>query len=565
MAEGFETVELSSEWNKDEAWHDSGTEPAKEDKPTAADLFFALRRQELEIIPRILKAFPEMWNAQDDDGHTILHWVALFGHLPLTQQCIEFGVKVDVEATGTKQTALMWACLKGHVHVAQALIAAGANIEHQDSLGATSLIVAVQHKQYWTILLLMRISKERALLRIKDNNGCGPAHWAAYKGDQVALKLLDYFEADLLAVDNMGMLPMHRAANASQFSVMEFLLEKQSDINLRNNDGKTVIDIAKANNTLGYFMRLKNSTSLDKKVLGDLEKCVPGEDESRAKSRSFREYILEMSKDKTTHRVFPAFWLICVSLSLFQYITDIRSLSWEHAPYAAMLFEIGAPFAVALFAVVALSDPGTMRSLPRGQSGVEQLMQALDKPGQQLPDVTRLCTTTWVLKDRRSKYCTVTGACVQEFDHYCVWLNVAIGKRNHRTFVMLAIVEALAQIGHIWCLFAAGRQLPEYQNGVGQLFIHYPLLIIMGIIQCITMPLVCVLILHQARLIALNMTTNEMMNIHRYRHFWVMGRFNNPFHKGGVVKNCLDFWWTRRRAQDGSPPACHVHKACCQH
>ena len=69
---------------------------------------------------------------------------------------------------------------------------------------------------------------------------------------------------------------------------------------------------------------------------------------------------------------------------------------------------------------------------------------------------------------------------------------------------------------------------------------------------------------HKARLIALNMTTNEMMNIHRYRHFWVMGRFNNPFHKGGVVKNCLDFWWTRRRAQDGSPPACHVHKACCQ-
>ena len=105
---------------QDEAWHDSGTEPAKEDKPTTADLFFALRRQELAIIPRILKAFPEMWKAQDDDGHTILHWVALFGHLPLTQQCIEFGVKVDVEATGTKQTALMWACLKGHIHVAQA-------------------------------------------------------------------------------------------------------------------------------------------------------------------------------------------------------------------------------------------------------------------------------------------------------------------------------------------------------------------------------------------------------------------------------------------------------------
>merc|ERR1719296_321747 len=83
-----------------------------------------------------------------------------------------------------------------------------------------------------------------ALLVDGDKNGCTPAHWAAYKGDLTALKLLDYFGADLQRLDNAGMLPLHRATCASEALVIEYLVEKKSDLMARNKEGKTCLDIA---------------------------------------------------------------------------------------------------------------------------------------------------------------------------------------------------------------------------------------------------------------------------------------------------------------------------------
>merc|ERR1719401_2921770 len=207
-------------------------------------------------------------------------------------------------------------------------------------------------------------------------------------------------------------------------------------------------------------------------------------------------------------------------------------------------------------------DPGKLPVRTRGHSGVEEIQKALDRdvPDDSLPDINRLCTTTWVLKDLRTKYCSSTCACVDEFDHYCIWLNCAIGKGNHRQFVGLAIVEFLTQSTHIYLIWAMSTTLVKYTSFGSWLFqviTGYPLLALITILQCVTAPWVLMLIIHQSRLIMMNLTTNEMMNMHRYEHFWKMtmaapGRFSktyhNPFDKGGRVKNCLDFWWLKNRS-----------------
>eukprot|EP00435_Cladocopium_sp_Y103_P017227 s1651_g4.t1 len=294
-------------------------------------------------------------------------------------------------------------------------------------------------------------------------------------------------------------------------------------------------------------------------------------DDKATKKAGFFKGLMQ---DQAAHKIFPVFWLVCVSLAVFQYIMDIRKASYEVAPTTSFMFEMLVPVTLAVFTFVALGDPGKVPSRPQGNSGVEELMKALDTDAADIdpPDVNRLCTTTWVLKGLRTKYCVQTGACVEEFDHYCVWLNNTIGKANHRQFVGLAIVEFLTQVMHIrLCLLMATTLVPYTSFGqfIWGVLTGYPLLTLIVLVHCITAPWVFMLTLHQARLVMMNLTTNEMMNMHRYEHFWVVRQmatghahksFRNPFNKGSAWKNCLDFWWYRRRGE-----VVEQRMECCSH
>jgi hypothetical protein len=290
----------------------------------------------------------------------------------------------------------------------------------------------------------------------------------------------------------------------------------------------------------------------------DLESQPPS-----AGSKSGKSKTPGLSTSADSQKMFPIIWLVCVSLATFQYITDLRATSYAVAPWASLFFELGVPLSLSLFAWVMFSDPGKIPARTKGNSGVEELMRGLDggAPDDCLPDLTRLCTTTWVLKDLRTKYCTSTGACVREFDHYCVWLNNAIGRGNHRQFILLALTEALTQVFHIYLCLTTAFHLVEYQSVSSLVFgvcTGYPMLLLMTVIQCCTMPMICMLASQHLRGVAVNMTTNEMMNVHRYEHFWVYGdscegglvkKFRNPFDKGGAWLNSLDFWVLRRRSE----------------
>jgi hypothetical protein len=480
-----------------------------------------------------------------------------------------------------KQTPLMWAVLRGHTESARILLDGKANVQHKDSLGATALMIAIQHRQYEPLLILLNRGDKVALLADKDKNGCSPAHWAAYKGDLKSLQLLDYFGADMCSLDNQKMLPLHRATTASQHQVVQFLLEKQCDPNLRNADDESCLDIAVKNNDQAMQTVLKALASKKPHSGGEVQFGNDALDLERGTGSgkdkdSGLGAIKSAFTDKGAQKMFPCFWLICVSLAVFEYIVDLRKTSYTVAPYASMAFELGVPLSLACFFLVALSDPGKVPSKARGNSGVEEIMRALDGPmpsDGKGPDINRLCTTTWVLKGLRTKYCAQTGACVEEFDHYCVWLNCAIGKGNHRQFVLLALVEFLTQVQHLYVNYHLSTSLYPYETFGAWLygmFTGYPLFILISVAHCLTAPWVLMLFIHQSRLIVMNMTTNEMLNAHRYEHFWVAssgmgGRmqksYRNPFTKGGFVANCLDFWVTRRRSETPNMDA----TGCCSH
>lgn len=48
----------------------------------------------------------------------------------------------------------------------------------------------------------------------------------------------------------------------------------------------------------------------------------------------------------------------------------------------------------------------------------------------------RVCPTTRTRKVARSKFCAVRRLCVARFDHFCPWVNAAIGEDNYRWFLL---------------------------------------------------------------------------------------------------------------------------------
>lgn len=287
----------------------------------------------------------------------------------------------------------------------------------------------------------------------------------------------------------------------------------------------------------------------------------------------------------------PCFWMVCVSISFYQFLTEALPKAWIAAPISSAIYELGVPLSLALFFYVALTDPGKVPSKVRGASGVEELMRKLEQRGGENFDVGRLCTTTWVLKHPRTKYCKVTGACVEEFDLFCRWLNVAIGKGNHRLFIIFACVEVVTQLAHLCICFQVALKLVPwrphdistplsmvasigeqdaisgfsqraftYSAWVAQVFQQVPLTVMLGVLQGCTSPAIFMLIVHQLRLVSINLTTNETIDSRRYKHFWeITGDgltvFRNPFDKGSIWRNCVDFWWLQRRSDHG-PGAC---------
>jgi hypothetical protein len=78
-------------------------------------------------------------------------------------------------------------------------------------------------------------------------------------------------------------------------------------------------------------------------------------------------------------------------------------------------------------------DPGLVDT--REKDFFEVMEQSLQEGGGP-PNATLYCRTTLVKKPLRSKYCASSGYVVARMDHYCVWLNSAVGYKNHRTFIV---------------------------------------------------------------------------------------------------------------------------------
>lgn len=258
-------------------------------------------------------------------------------------------------------------------------------------------------------------------------------------------------------------------------------------------------------------------------------------------------------------------WTTCVALCVLLYV-HMRDTSWRLTPVCAAAFEIGIPLMLASFVWTAHTNPGILAKGTKHSCGVEELMAALRSSDTCSDTLSfgRLCMSTWILKGLRVKYCTKTGACIQDFDHFCVWMNSAVGRGNHRMFVIHTLAQALVLLAGAFACFLDAIEVLSLRKESGDgtfaliraVIFDRPLFTLVYATYFLGLANVVPLVFDQSLGIFFNLTVNERINCGRYTHFWTTSNnglgsaypfFMNPFDKGTLWKNFLDFWWVRKR------------------
>ncbi|XP_067908850.1 fibronectin type 3 and ankyrin repeat domains protein 1 [Heterodontus francisci] len=110
----------------------------------------------LDVV-KCLRRFGATWESRDNGGSSAMHWATDGEHLHVIEWMINDGCKVDITDGHSLWTPLMRvAALSGNVKIASLLIKAGANVNIQDKMGKTPLMVAVLNSQDNLVQLLLK-------------------------------------------------------------------------------------------------------------------------------------------------------------------------------------------------------------------------------------------------------------------------------------------------------------------------------------------------------------------------------------------------------------------------
>jgi ankyrin repeat protein len=142
------------------------------------------------------------------------------------------------------ESPLYVAAEKGQLEMARALIAAKADARALTPNGETVLHAAAMIE---SAALMTALIEAGAEINAANRDGETPLHWAAMTGTFLAVKALADAGADLDAQDlRTGNTALHAAASHNDIVLIHYLLSKNVRTDIRNNNGLTALELARA-------------------------------------------------------------------------------------------------------------------------------------------------------------------------------------------------------------------------------------------------------------------------------------------------------------------------------
>lgn len=164
-----------------------------------------------------------------------------------------------------KGTALTWAVIKGHAPLTRKLVELGADVNRQINLRKskyfppTLLHLAAAKRNLPMVKLLFEIGAD---LNQRDDKGRTPHYWALVSRDEELIqefsrrtKNLSQFVVD----DSQNQTSLHLAAKFWLTGVIRYFVEIGIDVNVKDKEGKTPLDLAKRALCNGYCGRTSDA------------------------------------------------------------------------------------------------------------------------------------------------------------------------------------------------------------------------------------------------------------------------------------------------------------------
>ncbi|MFP3033743.1 MAG: ankyrin repeat domain-containing protein [Wolbachia sp.] len=243
-------------------------------------LYWAVNKDRLNIIKYLVEEKKANVNAKDKDGKTSLHWAAEYNDTPeIVQLLIEKGTDINAKDKSGKTPLdlaseedvkdflnplreryirlgqeLISAAINGSVERVENLVDQGANVNIENEDGLMPLFLAVREGKFNVVKHL--IDSKKADVKVSDNYGNTLLHWAAFNG---RLKIVEYLiekGADVNVKERNGFAPLHLAVQGGNnilftlsapnkhLKIVEYLIGKDADLEAIDNDERTPLHLA---------------------------------------------------------------------------------------------------------------------------------------------------------------------------------------------------------------------------------------------------------------------------------------------------------------------------------
>jgi palmitoyltransferase len=550
----------------------------------------------------------------DTVGMYPLHWAVIEGAIPLVSMLLQYLEERPSPSQRSKSGRLSSSSSSlmqdenEHTSESESIDVSNnhVGIDAQDASGCTPLLIASQYGHPDLAAFLIR---RGANPNAVDSSRDTALHWAAYKGSVevcgMLLHLLDV-EGQLDAVDAFGQTPLHLASLRGNVDTVMFLMEEAESVgkNAYNLDsissgriGSKRSDSSRTSSNLypGQLLvmmdkegKTPKDLAIKKKKIGCERLLQKYEEKYLVPKRSILSRIGKICQGLfSLHNwkawmgmsgadipvgdslTFPFFWMTAhILLAGVIFATQFVGLGSNKEDSSLLLDKIGLHFFFVISWIMTLcylylvytTNPGILGGFADSKGGSSR-----DKIGLEMEAVTKelhreydeiiesyskdfppqdkrvqLCHSCRIVKPLRSKHCRVTRRCVLVFDHHCPFVGTTVGLYNYIYFYLFLLSFCLMAVGFItaWITFLVrSNQFPTGIFLLGGYFAMY--LIPVGFMLC-----------YHTTLVLGNTSTNEQMNVRKYRYLWdESGRFHNPFNRG-IVQNILQRVWPDRTSYD---------------